>query len=110
MRALDIALAAWALRASPTKPQRPVRALARAVDEPDAASLDRAALPQDRTALVVSLWPPPARQCVAPARYVGLAAPATFVGVFRVTWLGAPAVDARALQARLAETFARTPT
>lgn len=59
--------------------------------------------------MVVSLWPPPARQCIAPAHYVGLDAPAGFIGVFRVTWLGAPAVDARALQARLTQTYARTP-
>lgn len=109
MRAIDIALASWTLRTSAAKPARPRPAIAPAVDEPDAACLDRAALPQDRTALVVSLWPPPTRQCVARAHYVGSDTPADFIGVFRVTWLGAPAVDARALQAKLVDIYARAP-
>jgi len=105
MRAIDIALATLALRASAPQPQRHERRLAPAIDDATRETLDRGAIPESRAALIASLWPPPTRQCVAPPVYVELAAPAQFGRLNLVAW-GAPArVDARALQARLAEQF-----
>lgn len=107
MRGFDIALTAMALRASATRPPEAKRELVPAVDDLDRASLDRAALSQQHTALVASLWPAPARQCVARPRYVALAAPAVFGVVYQVSWqVPAPTEDARALQARLNAAFA----
>jgi hypothetical protein len=104
MRAFDIALAAFALRASPTQPPKPQPRLVPAIDDADDAMLDRAALPHEQAALIVSLWPP-ARQCVVVPVYAELPAPALFGAMFRVSWPAVPAEDARALQARLRDAF-----
>jgi hypothetical protein len=104
MKAFDMILAALALRASPAKPQQaPVR-LVPAIDDADNAMLDRAALPQQRAALIASLWPP-ARQCVVPPVFSELPAPAIFGASFRISFLTKPQQDARALQARLHAAF-----
>jgi len=99
MRVLDVALATLALRASATRPPEHERLLLPAVDEPAAAVLDRAAIDQDRAVLIASLWPP-ARQCVVPAVYAVLPAPAVLSGTVRLTYR-APTADASALQRRL---------
>lgn len=78
MRAFDIVLASLALRAAPAKQTKPQRRIAPAVDEPEAALLARVALAEERTAMVASLWPAPARQCVVSAHYALLEAPAAF--------------------------------
>jgi len=104
MRAFDIALAVFALRASPTQPRQPQQRLAPAIDDADAAMLDRAALPHEQAAMIVSLWPP-ARQCVVAPIYAELPAPALFGTLFRLTWPPVPVEDARALQARLRDAF-----
>jgi hypothetical protein len=104
VRVIDIAVAALALRTSATRPQQHQRRLVPAVDEPDAALLDRNALSHQRTALVVSLWPP-ARQCVVPTVYAEFAAPALFGRALSVTWPARPPEDARALQAKLKAAF-----
>jgi hypothetical protein len=88
VRTLDVALTALALRALPTQPPRRERRLVPAVDDADAAVLDREALSQQRAALIASLWPK-AGLCILPARYLQLAAPALFGGVFRVSWQAA---------------------
>jgi hypothetical protein len=105
VRALDIALTTLALRAAPTRPQKGERRLVPAVDEPDAALLDRTAIPHQQAALIASLWPAPTRQCVAPPLFLELPAPAVFGVVFRVGWPSAPTADARVLQARLSRAF-----
>lgn len=99
MRAFDIAIATLALRVSPTKPPEHERLLVPAVDEPDAALLDRGAISHQRAALIASLWPP-ARPCVVPHVYAELPSPAVFAGCVRLTW-HARIRDARALQAHL---------
>jgi hypothetical protein len=108
MRTLDIALAAFALRALPAQQAKTWRRPVAAVDDADAALLDRAALSQQRAALIASLWPP-ARQCVVAPVYAELPAPALFGCVYRVTWRvpwrAHPAEDARALQSRLSAAF-----
>lgn len=104
MRAMEIALAAFALRASPTRPPEAERRLVPAVDDANADQLDRASISQQRAALIASLWPEPTRQCVARPLYLELPAPAVFGMVFQVAW-GAPAADARALQTRLRAAF-----
>jgi len=105
MRGFDIAVATLALRASRAKPPAGERELAPAWDEPDAAWLDRSAIPQQRAALIASLWPEPTRQCVAPPFFVQLPAPAVFGAVLSVSWLARPEADARALRAKLAYAF-----
>lgn len=85
MRAFDMALAALALRASPTRPPRRQRRLLPAVDDANPAWNDRNALDHPRAALVASLWPE-ARPCVVPALYLQLPAPALFGALFRVDW------------------------
>jgi hypothetical protein len=92
VRAFDIAMATLALRASAPRPPKAERRLIPAIDDADAAMLNREALPQDRAARVASLWPPPTRQCVAPAVYAQLAAPAAFGSIYQVTWAPAPPV------------------
>ena len=104
MKAFDIILAALALRASPAQQRKPQPRLVPAVDDADAAMLDRAALPQQRAALIASLWPP-ARQCVVRPVFGELPAPAIFGIAFRVSWPPKPMADARALQARLRAAF-----
>jgi len=104
MRKLDIALAAFALRSSPTQEAKPERRLIPAVDDAEKAVLDRAALSHQHAAMIASLWPP-ARQCVVAPIYAELAAPALFGAVYCITWPAIPAADARALQARLAAAF-----
>lgn len=104
MRALDIALAAFALRAAPARPEKPQRKRAAAVDQPNAAALDRGAIAHERAALVASLWPAPARQCVVAPLYLELPAPAMLGAMFRLNW-PMPWADARALQARLGGAF-----
>jgi len=104
MRGFDMAMTALALRISPRKPPLRQRSLAPAVDEPDAAWLDRAALSQQRAALVSSLWPEPARQCVAAPVFSQLPAPAVLGRVTAISW-PVGQCDARALQARLAQVF-----
>ena len=85
MRAFDMALTALALRASATRPPKHERRLVPAIDDADAAMLDRDALNQQRAALIASLWPE-ARPCVVPALYLELPAPAMFGVAFRVSW------------------------
>lgn len=85
MRARDMALTALALRASHTRPPKHERRLVPAVDEPDAAKLDRDALSLSRAALIASLWPRPGL-CALPADYPQLSAPALFGMMFAVTW------------------------
>jgi hypothetical protein len=104
LRALDIALATFALRASAPKPDERQRALIPAVDDADAPTLDRATIPQEEAALIASLWPP-MRQCVIRPRYQQLPAPAEFGMLYRVDWVAPGANDARALQARLRQAF-----
>jgi hypothetical protein len=99
MRVLDVALATLALRASATRPPEHERRLVPAIDDADAATLDRAAISHERAAMIASLWPP-ARQCVVPAVYAVLPAPAVLSGLVRLTWR-APSADARVLQKRL---------
>lgn len=70
MRTLDIAFASMVLRFAPARPPRPQRRVAPAIDGADAATLDRGVLPQDRAALIASLWPAPLRQCVVPAKFM----------------------------------------
>lgn len=107
MRVLDIALASLALRASPPQATKHERRLVPAVDDASPETAPRGAIPETRAALIASLWPPPARQCVAPPVYLELAAPAQFGRLNQVAW-GAPArIDARALQVRLAAHFGR---
>jgi len=109
LRVFDIALAALALRASATKPQAHHKRLVPAMDEPDAAVLDRNALPQQQTALIASLWPA-ARQCVVRPLYEAYAAPALFGQPLRVSWPARSVADARALQAKLQAAFPRAET
>jgi hypothetical protein len=58
------------------------------VDDAEAADLDRAGLDQQALALIASLWPAPARQCVVVARYQLLPAPAAFGLMWVVTRAG----------------------
>lgn len=104
LRALDIALATFTLRSSATKPDERQRSLIPAVDDADAATLDRAAIPQAEAALIASLWPP-ARQCVIGPIYEQLPAPAVFGMLYRVDWTAPGSEDARALQKRLRTAF-----
>jgi hypothetical protein len=104
LRALDIALATFALRSSAAKPAERQRSLVPAVDDADAATLDRAAIPYEEAALIASLWPP-ARQCVIAPLYEELPAPAVFGMLYRVDWAAPGAEDARALQERLRRAF-----
>lgn len=83
MRTLNVAFASMALRFAAARPEKPQRRVVPAIDDADAATLDREALPQDRAALIASLWPPPLGQCVVSAVFVLLRSPAEF-GVF---WL-----------------------
>jgi hypothetical protein len=106
VRALDIALAALALRTSTTKPPQTVRRLLPALDDADAALLDRDAVPQERAALIASLWPAPTRQCVARPLHLELPAPAVFGRLLRVSWPGAPGADAHAFPGGAAEAAA----
>lgn len=85
MRGLDMALTAFALRASPSRPPKPERRLLPFIDAAEAAVLDRAALPHQFAALVASLWPA-ARQCVVRPSYEELPAPAMLGAVHRFTW------------------------
>jgi len=107
VRAMDKALAALALRASPTLPSQRERRLVPAVDDADAALLDRAAISHQRAALIASLWPWPAGQCMARPVFSELPAPAVFGALFQVSLPTPPEADARALQARLARAFAQ---
>lgn len=105
MRAIDIALASFALRASETKAQKPERRLVPAIDDATTIMLDRAATPPQRQAMIASLWPE-ARQCVVRPVYAEFAAPAIFGRAFRVSWPAQTATaDARSLQARLRAAF-----
>ncbi len=85
MRGLDMALTAFALRASPPRTPKTERRLLPFVDDAAAAVLDRAALPQQFAALVASLWPA-ARQCVVRPSYEELPAPAMLGAVLRFNW------------------------
>jgi hypothetical protein len=85
VRAFDMVLAALVLRASPARPPKHERRLVPAVDDADAAMLDRDALNRQHAALIASLWPE-ARPCVVPALYLELPAPAMFGVAFRVSW------------------------
>jgi hypothetical protein len=85
MRAVDIAITALALRASPPQPPKHERRLVPAVDEPDAAILDRNALGREQTALIASLWPR-AGLCLLAPHYLELPSPALFSAMLRVTW------------------------
>jgi len=91
VRALDIAIAALALRAAPTRPLKPQRRLVPAIDDADAKTLLRAGLADQRAAMVVSLWPPPSRQCVVRPSFEELPAPAVFAATWTISWrLDAP--------------------
>jgi hypothetical protein len=107
LRTFDIAVTTLALRAAPTKPEERERQLVPAVDEANAAMLDRAAISHERAALIASLWPAPTRQCVAAPVFEELPAPAIFGATYRVTLPGVPQLDARALQQRLNAAFPR---
>jgi hypothetical protein len=85
VRAFDMALTALALRASATRPPKHERRLVPAIDDADAAMLDRDALNQQRAALIASLWPE-GRPCLVPALYLQLPAPALFGAAFCVSW------------------------
>lgn len=100
MGGLDMALTAFALRASLPRPPKPERRLLPFIDAAEAAVLDRAALPQQFAALVASLWPT-ARQCVVRPSYEGLPAPAMLGAVHRFNWQG-PSLPAPALLLRAA--------
>jgi hypothetical protein len=108
LRTFDIAVTALALRAAATRPEERERELVPAVDEPNTAMLDRAAISHERAALIASLWPAPTRQCVAPPVFEELPAPAMFGATYRVTLPGVPQLDARALQQRLKAVFPPT--
>ena len=85
MRGFDMVLATLALRASPARPPKHERRLIPAIDDADAATLDRDALNHERAVLIASLWPE-ARPCVVPALYLQLPEPAMFGVAFRVSW------------------------
>lgn len=85
MRAFDVALAAFALRASSARPQQFERRLVPAVDDANEAMLDRQALDWGRAALISSLWPE-ARPCVVPALFQLLPMPAMLGAVLRFSW------------------------
>lgn len=93
MRPFDIALAALTLRTAPARPPQFERLLVPAQDEPDAALLDRQALPQQQAALIASLWPEPTRQCAAAPVYLMLAAPAVFGRLTPFAWTAASGVQ-----------------
>lgn len=108
MRAFDIAIATLALRTSATQPQKHERRLVPAVDDANPAHVDRSAIPQERAAMVASLWEE-ARPCVVRPVYAQLPAPAQLAVVYQVTWaMPAQSEDARALQGRLAAAFPLT--
>jgi hypothetical protein len=85
VRARDMALTALALRASRTQPPKRERRVVPAVDEPNAAKLDRDTLNLSRAAMIASLWPQPGL-CVLPADYHQFGAPALFGMMFAVSW------------------------
>jgi hypothetical protein len=107
VRGFDIAIAALALRAAPPRPAKPEKRLVPAVDDPNAATLDRSRIDQSRAALIASLWPDPYRQCVVRPLYLNLEAPAAF-GVIHIIGRApaASSVGARALLLRLQAAFA----
>jgi hypothetical protein len=108
LRAFDIAIATLALRTSATQPPKRERRLVPAVDDANPAHLDRTAIPQERAAMVASLWEE-ARPCAVRPVYAQLPAPAQFSMVYQVTWaLPEQNEDARALQDRLAAAFPLT--
>lgn len=109
MRRLDIAMTALALRTSLREPPAHERPLVPAWDEPEAAWLNRTAISQQRAALIASLWPEPARQCVAPPVFLQLPAPAVLGAVLQVSATLRAAGDARALQSKLASAFPASP-
>ena len=80
-----MALTVLALRASATQSPKPQRRKAPAINQADAAALNRNALNRQRAALIASLWPE-ARPCVIPALYLQLPAPASFGALFKVSW------------------------
>lgn len=85
MRAFDIAVATLVLRVLAPRPPQHARRLVPAVDDADAAMLDRDALNRQQTALIASLWPRPG-QCILAAHYLQLPAPALFGAALRVSW------------------------
>lgn len=105
MRTIDIALTSLALRASQTRAPEHERELVPSQDDASQATLDRAAISHQRAALVASLWPGPTRQCVTPAEYRMLPAPAAFGQVYRLSWPAPPSADARTLQRRLSRAY-----
>lgn len=108
MRAVDIAIAAFALRAAPACRPKPARRIVPAVDEPEAATLNRVSLDQTQAALIASLWPEPCRQCVVRPLYLHQEAPAVFGALHVVgrTQAGSAAArGARALLQRLHGAF-----
>lgn len=92
MRAFDVAVAALALRASPTRPPRFERRLVPAADDANDAMLDRDALDRVKAALIVSLWPE-ARPCVVPALFQLLPLPAVLGAVLRFSWRAPSSMD-----------------
>lgn len=103
MRGLDIAMTTLALRTSAPKPPEHEQLVLPALDGPASALLDRSTISHQHAALIASLWPEPARQCVARPRYDALPAPAVFGRLHAVSWPAAN--DARALQLRLQSVF-----
>lgn len=101
-------MAAFALRAAPAGRVKPEKRLIPAVDEPGAATLDRARIDQAQAALIASLWPEPYRQCVVRPLYLNVNAPAAF-GVMHVVGRAAEpsggSHGARALLKRLRVAF-----
>jgi hypothetical protein len=108
---LDIALAVFALRATPARRVGPEKRLVPAVDDPSAATLDRVRIDQSQAALIASLWPEPYRQCVVRPLYLNLEAPAAF-GVMHIIGRApaASSVGGRALLLRLQAAFAGAST
>jgi hypothetical protein len=84
VRVSSVVLAALVLRAAPAYAPRRERRLVLAVNDADAATLDRQALGPQRTALIASLWPE-ARPCLVPTLYLVLPAPALLGAGFQVS-------------------------
>lgn len=85
MRAFEIAVATLTLRVLARRRPPRERRLVPAIDDADAAWLDRETLDRQRAALIASLWPS-TQPCVVPALYLSLPAPALFCAPCRITW------------------------
>ena len=102
VRAMNVAVAALALRTAPASSSQRQRRLVPAVDGADAALLGRTMLSQQRAALIASLWPAPTRQCVTPPLFELLPSPAAFGALIQVSWRPPPPAAAPASPAPMA--------